>query len=607
MMKQGSVVYYCVLQCAIIALSATWLFGQETSGSRVWIKSSNPLYAVADETGSVFLRWRIKKWKKGLVGFELRRRHLDVRGKWTGWVRVGGYPIEPNLTEKHLKGLGLTRVLGRMAEWDKHKNPRQPAEIIKKMQSSAKEFKQARMMMGMREWAIAFGVARIDMDTPRGMLCEYSVAPVIRDASLRLVSQKVMAAVQVRASFGAFAGPVLHEAKARRTVRKGRVKVSFKIRKADIEAYSGSASFLGLLKASPGEPMRGKVVSRIPLRLMKLSADGVYGEYSLSDSSAGRGIIKYAIVPMAGKAVGQPSKRIILGRVKDIVQKPTDIAARITKKGIVVSWKHKGQEDAIEGFRVERRVSGRRSESKKWDLKTKLLPRGVRSWTDQIDLTKLPGMEIQYFVTAVSGDYRLNALDSTLRGVKIPYPKPTTPENFKAKLVMKNGTPTIVCEWDAVKSKRISSYRVQKYLPLEGIWYSFKSSATNTCKNDVGRGGGSLTLRVKSVATDGQESEPSQQVTVKWPPVKMIPVDQISFWAEKRPDGSLKLLWRGSAWSHIKGYRILQDGKTITTEKELGRYVRQFMIWTPKKDGGRYELYVVDIWGRVSKAVLIKN
>jgi hypothetical protein len=567
-------------------------------------------------SNGVFVEWRLDELKKGVVGFDLRRRHLDGE-RWTDWVTVGPNLIQPDLTEAHLEKLDLKAVLGRMDEWDRLGNPRTPGAILKKMHSSAKEFQQAAAMSQTnREWAVAFGMAWSDAEAPKGAICEYRLSPVLEDAARGRIVGEPIDVIRLRASAGAIMCPELEDLKAVRTSEKT-VKVSFRVRKAVIDSYRGAA-YLGLLKAAPSEPMRN-VIDKQGIRFGSVSKDGAFYEFAMSDKQAGNVAIKYAIAPITLSGTrGQLSERVVVSRVKEPVVAP-EIQCRTTPEGVVVTWKHEGQEDGIEGFRIVRRVIGKRlaetmkeaasqpsSQVSDQMASAELSPPGARSWTDGTALTECQGMRVRYAVIAVSGDYRENQTGMS-EAVQIPLPTPPTPGGLKAKVAVKKDAVVVKCEWDAVDAKGVAGYRVQEYLEQEGIWYDCGSLATNSYKKEVGKNGGSIKLRVMSVTMDGQRSVPSEPLLIEYPSTKKIPVDQTGFWMKKKPDGGLVLLWNAPAWDHIKGFRIERDGKLIAGEKELGRYVREYTIWSPPEKTGKYRLYIVDTWGQVSDPVLNKD
>jgi len=552
--------------------------------------------AQTDQDGRVLIRWTMREWDKSLVGFRLLRRQRTGDSSWTRWESHGPAVIQPDFSEARLKKQGLMKVLAKMPEWRKQGNPTESGAVLKKLASEPKAFAQISLLCAMDpEWALAFGLAWRDELVEKGGTYEYAVAKVLQGAGGRKV-QEPFATVVVMACHGGFSGPPIQTLTAHRIRQKQYVVLEWTVASKDIEA-ARDVRYWSIVGGGPAKPLKAELAKKA-VHSRTATNDGNVCTYRQAVKAEDNAKIKYALAPINSfGTVGLLSRRVVVGRRQPDLTKPEAPQCELLDGACIIRWVH--HTDArVAGYEILRQISSGKREV----VTDSPLPPGRRQWTDK-DLAACAGKRVTYYVRAVSDDYRANATSGPGMSVLVPMPKPDAPRDFKAEFTIKAGKRCVACTWTPATDDESIGYIVRKLIPEQKLWVDFGTSKTGRLEKEVGKAAEVLILRVVAVTGGGPRSDPSNQVRVTVPPARPFTASGVKLWVQAMNDGGVHFLWDAPAWEEVVGFRVLVDGNVVADEKALSTYVRQFKCWSVPENAKRYELVLVDKWGRSTEPV----
>jgi hypothetical protein len=557
---------------------------------------------VADVTpeNQVRLRWQVDKWKPGQVGFHVFRRTVDPDGKPSTWERAAEEVVAPDLSIERLKKLKLDNVLAKMAQ--RKEGDISTPGILKRFSENGGQGVRAAVMGSILDYqhALAFGLGLVVSGVKTNEQYEFGVARAFEGQ--KADTKDIFATARLAVRVGGFECPPILEFKASREIQKNVVTIAWSIRKADLAARRDIEAF-AVFKGPPDQPLE-QVMARRHVDNYVTTPQDENVHYMIADTKAEGEAIKYALAPINrfGR-MGQLSARVVVGLKGAKLDPPTNIVAKVEPEGVVVTWKHSHPADSrFAGFLVTRR--GVKQDEKEAVLTREPLPPYHRRFVDRAALVDCRGLDLLYWVTAISGDERASSKDMCPQPVHVPFPKPPTPPDFSARAEVKDDKTLVRCRWTKVESPGLSGYVIQRLVPDDGAWIQCGAAGNEgeaTIEIETKAFPWTLVLRVRAMAAGNVISDPGQEISVRMPPAGVLTAPATHPTVNEEA-GAVTFTWRDPASADTQGYRLLMDGKVLADEGVLGGYVRRWTSWTIPEGKHVFGLMKVDRFGRVSAA-----
>jgi len=543
----------------------------------------------------VLLRWHVEKWLPEQTGFVLFRRE-NTRGTTGPWMKIG--EVRPGFSDQRLRELGLRGVIGRPYEIGGKKNPKS-GELLELYAKNGEALARAQAeSMRRPRLGRLLGFAFVCVVSLAGEQYQYVVVPKIRGREAKPEDAVVRCKMRVPKWF--LTGPRLLEFRAARIDNQGRLRATWKVRRAEIEARPEIKGF-AFFRSRYDLALDPKPCKKVDLKsaLKQKTADEMTFECTFPVLIAQP--IKLGLAAVDGEGrTGEVAGRKILPRLGRSLKAVSDVKFEFVKNYALISWKYSEDSRDFAGFHVYRLTADGK------EKRVTHIPRHV-SWRNAADydvIRELGGREVSYRVEAVSGDYRKSPSAVSVNKQKVPYPPPGPPIDFKARLSAVGGKRGVTPKWDFQKQTPGTSRLQLEYLVLPGgKWQKGGSCAARAARfaelKGLPKDAHRILVRGYLENADGRKSSPGEEVLLVMPgKAKKPPAPEHDLVVEHHPAVTF-FRWKGDSDG---GWRILMDGKLLADEKKLVPYSNQWRTWELPAGEHVFALVRVSKDGGVSEA-----